>query len=277
MTSISNVSHQHLGAIMLKSNLVLLFLILVTVVGCGGGGGGGGGSSGGGPTIVYVGTTAFNPATSRGLADHDFGFPVPATWTFDLAAPADPVQASGTSQTLALSSVVISGVTVPCYRVSVLDGIDPEYDQHEWWAVSTDGGLYRLTVGAYDHEPGPSPVPSGYVNNDADSPTLLAQAKLIMPGSFSVGTSWTVGASAFLYPNVDPRGHLLTRTVMSTNATSPHGFPGCVLIKGTLSGAGSEWFEYWQPDVGLVEVEEQVTSPAPDVYYISRTDVSTSG
>jgi hypothetical protein len=256
----------------------LLFIILLAALfaGCGGGGGGGGGGGSSGPTILYVGTTAFNPATSRGLSGMDTAFSVPDSWAFRGARDdvSDPGFALESDQTFTLSSVTISGTALPCYRVEYVDSVDSSGNLYEWWAVGTDGGLYRLTKGRYDVEPNPD---DGYRNNDPAAPVLLSQAKLILPGSFTVGTTWTVGASPALNLDNSSLGHRATRTVVSLSAASPHGFPGCLKVKVESTATTDVWYEYWMDGAGLVEIEVVVTSPTPGVNYNWRSDISTSG
>lgn len=230
----------------------VFFLSLCLLSGCGGGGGGGGSSGGGGTPpdpIVYVGTTAFDPATSRDLGDHVLGFVVPCSWSFK--ADAGPITYEMTmNQTFETSQVVVSGVVLPCYRVRLYDEVDLS-SQYEWWAVGVDHGLYRMTRGAYDHLPGPS---DGFVNDNPDAPVLLSQARLIVPPSLVVGTSWSFGSSAGMELNNSALGHTATRTIVATGVSSPSGFPGCVQVK--LVSGSTEWFEWWMPDRGLVEVGE---------------------
>lgn len=253
----------------------IFFLSLSLLAGCGGGGGGG--KSGGTPPspVVYVGTTAFNPATSRKLSDHVTGFTTPVTWTFKAGSPGGSSTALNGDQSFTLSSVTISGTVLPCYRVFHADGSDPAYDQYEWWATATDGGLYRITVGAEDWRPGTAPATAP--NSDPANPVLLAQPKLILPGTVTVGTSWTVGASPAMNLDQSEYGHRSTRTVTSANATSPHGFPGCVKVKVESADTDIVWYEYWMDGAGLVEVESIFSTPTPFTDYSFRGDLSTSG
>ena len=258
-------------------NFLFFFALFLLFTGCGGGGGGGGSSDTVTPPPpvpdVMIGTIAFNPASSRDIASHTFGFPtnVAQAWllTSRHASPDQHLDRTGAdynSMTFADATIVVGTTSLPVYRITYTYGsYAPGSIAYSYWATATNGGIYNLT--------GQDGTDGG---GGSGGPEVMAtQPRLILPPAPTISNSWTAdGVTGF------GAGYAIngaTRTVMSMNATSPAGFTGCMRIRA-VSPSGSlptNIDEYWKPGYGVVEVLDVDTATPSTIFF--RTGIAFSG
>ena len=256
-------------------NFLFFFALFLLFTGCGGGGGGGSSDTVTPPPPVpdvMIGTIAFNPASSRDIASHTFGFPtnVAQAWRITTWAGAT---GDYNSMTFADATIVVGATLLPVYRVKYTYGsYAPGAFAYSYWATATNGGIYNLT-GQDGTDGGGQPIVNG---SGSGGPEVMAtQPRLILPPAPTISNSWTAdGVTGF------GAGYAIngaTRTVMSMNATSPAGFTGCMRIRA-VSPSGSlptNIDEYWKPGYGVVEVLDVDTATPSTIFF--RTGIAFSG
>ena len=247
-------------------NVLFFFALSLLFTGCGGGGGGGSSDTVTPPVPdVMIGTIAFNPASSRDIASHTFGFPTNIAQAWRITTSITP-NGDYNSMTFADATLVVGSTLLPVYRITYAYGsYAPGVRAYSYWATATNGGIYNLT-GQDGTDGGGGPT----------GPEVMAtQPRLILPPAPTISNSWTAdGVTGF------GAGYAIngaTRTVMSMNATSPAGFTGCMRIRA-VSPSGSlptNIDEYWKPGYGVVEVLDVDTATPSTIFF--RTGIAFSG
>ena len=259
-------------------NVLFFFALSLLFTGCGGGGGGSSDTVTPPVPDVMIGTIAFNPASSRDIASHTFGFPtnVAQAWllTSRHAPPDQHLDRTGAdynSMTFADANIVVGTTSLPVYRITYAYGsYAPGVRAYSYWATATNGGIYNLT--GQDGTDGGGQPP---VNGSGGGPEVMAtQPRLILPPAPTISNSWADGVTGF------GAGYAIngaTRTVMSMTATSPSGFTGCMRIRA-VSPSGSlptNVDEYWKPGYGVVEALDVDTATPSTIFF--RTGIAFSG
>jgi hypothetical protein len=249
-----------------RSAFLMALSLSLLITGCGGGGGGGSSDTViPPPSDVMIGTIAFNPASSRDIASHTFGFPTNIVQAWRITTSITP-NGDYNSMTFADATIVVGATLLPVYRITYTYGsYAPGSIAYSYWATATNGGIYNLT-GQDGTDGGGGPT----------GPEVMAtQPRLILPPAPTISNSWTAdGVTGF------GAGYAIngaTRTVMSMSATSPAGFTGCMRIRA-VSPAGSlptNVDEYWKPGYGVVEALDVDTATPSTIFF--RTGIAFSG
>ena len=257
-------------------NVIYFIALSLLFTGCGGGGGGSSDAVTPPPADVMIGTIAFNPASSRNLAAHTFGFPtnVAQAWRITTSITTN---GDYNSMTFADATIIVGATSLPVYRVKYAYGAYAAgVTVYSYWATATNGGIYNLT-GQDGTDGGGEPfiLINGSYGNGGGPEVMAAQPRLILPPAPTISNSWTAdGVTGF---GVGYAINGATRTVMSMNATSPAGFTGCMRIRA-VSPSGSlptNIDEYWKPGYGVVEVLDVDTATPSTIYF--RTGIAFSG
>ena len=232
---------------------LLLSAFCVLLVGCGGGGGSSGASAvTPPPTTVQIGSVSFDPTTSTDFSKSTLAFPMtpaPAAGNFSFLNGVGTLTPHWRTQAFTTTSILVGSVALPCIAYHALNyGTAPgdASDYQELWAVDVTGALYHIA----DQAPATTP------------PVLLAAPRLIVPANVNLTAGFTnpegwFGADLWSAYLGGTDGRVLT--VISLNATSPHGFLNCVqfqIVAPTGAPAQVQVIDsYWQPGVGCVDVQ----------------------
>ena len=173
-----------------------------------------------------IGSITFDKTSSANLAAHPLKIPTTGTWSFiPSSTPADQV------------------ATAPAVREKTWNGVDPVLDvpavrQNEpsaigtftfWLARSTTGAIYLVRA-----------------DLSGNSYLGVGQPALYLPASIAVGTVWSTDFGGSI------------AQITATDATSPSGYTGCVLMRVTDSTDSTlrKRDEYWRVNDGLLELVE---------------------
>lgn len=242
-------SSRLLAACRLMLCLFVLILGLFTTSGCGGGGGGGNNGGGGGApeAFVMIGTVEFSTATSIDISGLETSWPTPQQWNWTWFSGSISY---AMTQKFEAAFIVVSGQNLPVLKMtstSTEGGSVTNY--YSYLAVARNGELYNLTAGLKGS------IPVG------DPHVLVSQPRFFSRKNYTVGQSWTDGVQGNVGGRNDPTW---TRTVVSTNATSPAGFTNCVHVRITLPPGNVDGIEsideYWKDGYGCVENYETLES-----------------
>ena len=142
-------------------NFLFFFALFLLFTGCGGGGGGGSSDTViPPPSDVMIGTIAFNPASSRDIASHTFGFPTNVAQAWRITTSITP-NGDYNSMTFADANIVVGTTSLPVYRITYTYGsYAPGAFAYSYWATATNGGIYNLT-GQDGTDGGGQPIVNG--------------------------------------------------------------------------------------------------------------------